>query len=56
MNMDLEQNAIKNMTNIKKTTDATSIANRVYALGYGEGVNQLTICSVYSGRGRGVLR
>lgn len=26
----------KNMTNIKKTTDATSIANRVYALGYGE--------------------
>lgn len=33
----------KNMTNIKKTTDATSIANRVYALGYGEGVNQLTI-------------
>ena len=39
----------KNMTNIKKTTDATSIANRVYALGYGEGVTQLTIESVNGG-------
>lgn len=39
----------KNMTNIKKTTDATSIANRVYALGYGEGVNQLTIETVNGG-------
>ena len=39
----------KNMTNIKKTTDATSIANRVYALGCGEGVNQLTIESVNGG-------
>lgn len=39
----------KNMTNIKKTTDATSIANRVYALGYGEGVNQLTIESANGG-------
>lgn len=39
----------KNMTSIKKTTDATSIANRVYALGYGEGVNQLTIESVNGG-------
>lgn len=39
----------KNMTTIKKTTDATSIANRVYALGYGEGVNQLTIESVNDG-------
>ena len=39
----------KNMTNIKKTTDATSIANRVYALGYGEGVNQLTIEAVNGG-------
>lgn len=39
----------KNMANIKKTTDATSIANRVYALGYGEGVNQLTIESVNGG-------
>lgn len=37
----------KNMTNIKKTTDATSIANRVYALGYGEGVNQLTISLLF---------
>ena len=39
----------KNMTDIKKTTDATSIANRVYALGYGEGVNQLTIAPVNGG-------
>ena len=39
----------KNMTTIKKTTDATSLANRVYALGYGEGVNQLTIESVNDG-------
>lgn len=39
----------KNMTTIVKTTDATTIANRVYALGYGEGVNQLTIKSVNGG-------
>lgn len=39
----------KNMTEISKTVDSTSIANRIYALGYGEGVNQLTIESVNGG-------
>ena len=37
------------MTNIKKTLDATGLANRIYALGYGEGVNQLTIAGVNGG-------
>ena len=36
----------KNMTSITRTIDHTTIANRIYALGYGEGVNQLTINSV----------
>lgn len=35
----------KNMLEIKKTKDSTGLANRIYALGYGEGVNQLTIKS-----------
>lgn len=39
----------KNMTEISKTVDSTSIANRIYALGYGEGVNQLTIKTVNGG-------
>ena len=39
----------KNMTSIVKTTDSSGLANRVYALGYGEGVNQLTIKSVNGG-------
>ncbi len=39
----------KNMTSIVKTVDASGIANRIYALGYGEGVNQLTISSVNNG-------
>lgn len=39
----------KNMTSIVKTVDASGIANRIYALGYGEGVNQLTIASVNNG-------
>lgn len=39
----------KNMTSIVKTVDASNIANRIYALGYGEGVNQLTIASVNNG-------
>lgn len=39
----------KNLTSITKTTDATAIANRIYPLGYGEGVNQLTIKSVNNG-------
>lgn len=38
----------KNLTEIKKTQDFTGLANRIYALGYGEGVNQLTIKSVNS--------
>ena len=36
----------KNLIGMTKTTDSTSLANRIYALGYGEGVNQLTIKSV----------
>ena len=36
----------KNMIQMHKTTDSTNLANRIYALGYGEGVNQLTIKSV----------
>lgn len=39
----------KNLTTIKKVKDATTIANRIYALGYGEGVNQLTIKSETTG-------
>lgn len=39
----------KNMTNITKTQDASGLANRIYALGYGEGVNQLTISAVNNG-------
>lgn len=39
----------KNMTNIIKTLDASGLANRIYALGYGEGVNQLTIAGVNGG-------
>lgn len=39
----------KNMTSITKAVDATNISNRVYALGYGEGVNQLTIEGVNGG-------
>lgn len=30
--------------------DASGIANRIYALGYGEGVNQLTIAGVNGGK------
>ena len=36
----------KNLMGMTKTTDSTALANRIYALGYGEGVNQLTIKSV----------
>ncbi len=39
----------KNLTEIKKYRDFTGLANRIYALGYGEGVNQLTIKSANSG-------
>lgn len=40
----------KNMTGIHKTKDATNLSNRIYALGYGEGVNQLNISSVNGGK------
>lgn len=40
----------KNMAEIRKSRDDTGLANRIYALGYGEGVNQLTISSVNNGR------
>lgn len=40
----------RNMKEIRKTTDATKLVNRIYALGYGEGVNQLTISSINDGK------
>lgn len=39
----------KNLTGITRDKDASGLANRIYALGYGEGVNQLTISSVNNG-------
>jgi phage minor structural protein len=36
----------KNLIGITKTEDPTYIVNRLYGLGYGEGVNQLTIAEV----------
>ena len=48
-NLQAEIRYRKNMLGIKKTTDASKIINRVYALGYGEGVNQLGIESVNNG-------
>lgn len=39
----------KNMVEIKKRTDPRTIVTRLYALGYGEGVNQLTIEDVTTG-------
>ena len=36
----------KNLQGITKETDTTELCTRLYALGYGEGVNQLTIESV----------
>ncbi len=38
-----------NMQGIEKTTDPTSLCNRLYGLGFGEGVNQLTFASINSG-------
>lgn len=35
----------KNLLEVKKDKDYSTLANRIYALGYGEGVNQLTIKS-----------
>lgn len=39
----------KNMVEIKKEVDPSTIVTRLYCLGYGEGDNQLNICSVNSG-------
>lgn len=39
----------KNLRNIKKTVDPSNVVTRLYALGYGEGDNQLDIRSVNSG-------
>lgn len=36
----------KNMLGIEKTSDATNICTRLYAFGYGEGVNQLNLSKV----------
>ena len=39
----------RNMQEITRTMDATALATRLFLLGYGEGVNQLTIRSVNGG-------
>lgn len=39
----------KNMKSIEREVDPTDIINRIYPLGYGEGVNQLTIKEVNGG-------
>lgn len=39
----------KNMRGITKTEDPTSLINRIYALGYGEGVNQLNLAEANGG-------
>lgn len=38
-----------NMQGIEKTTDPMSLCTRLYCLGYGEGVNQLTISDINGG-------
>ncbi|SDC70275.1 phage minor structural protein, N-terminal region [Paenibacillus sp. UNCCL117] len=38
-----------NMQGIEKTVDPTSLCNRIYGFGYGEGVNQLTFESINGG-------
>ena len=48
-NLQAEIRYKKNLLGIKKVTDASKIVNRVYALGYGEGVNQLGIEAVNNG-------
>jgi len=40
----------KNLAEIERSIDPSNIVNRLYALGYGEGVNQLTIEKVNGGR------
>jgi len=42
----------KNMTQITKTTDATNLITRIYALGYGEGDNQLGMAPCFCYRNR----
>ncbi|MDO4837864.1 MAG: phage tail spike protein [Clostridia bacterium] len=39
----------RNLASIEKTMDASALVTRLYPLGYGEGVNQLTIRSVNGG-------
>lgn len=39
----------KNMVEIKKEVDPSTIVTRLYCLGYGEGDNQLNICSINDG-------
>ena len=40
---------MRNMAGIEKTMDASTLVTRLYLLGYGEGVNQLTIKDVNGG-------
>lgn len=40
---------MRNMVGIEKTMDASTLVTRLYLLGYGEGVNQLTIRDVNGG-------
>ncbi|SDD26707.1 phage minor structural protein, N-terminal region [Paenibacillus sp. UNCCL117] len=39
-----------NMQGVEKTVDPTNLCNRIYGLGYGEGVNQLTFAEINAGR------
>lgn len=39
----------RNLKNVEKRTDPTDLCTRLYGLGYGEGINQLTISSVNDG-------
>lgn len=39
----------RNLVGVEKTMDASALVTRLYPLGYGEGVNQLTIRSVNAG-------
>lgn len=41
---------MRNLKQIEKTMDATTLVTRMYCLGYGEGVNQLNIAKVNGGR------
>jgi len=40
---------MRNMVGVEKSMDATMLATRLYLLGYGEGVNQLTVREVNDG-------